>query len=100
MSVRTVLHDPAIELVALNPQVLLGLSKVGDQITRDVESSTSGSKRLAPFARFMSKERSEKGLRIGTSWGPAVPIEYGTVRTPAKRILLGAAEKNGTVEFR
>jgi hypothetical protein len=97
---RTKLHLAQMELVKVSVPVLKQLDKVGDRITNDVKSSVSGSKRLAQFGKKMGNQNTATGIRVGTSWGPAVPIEYGTVNTPPKRILLGAAEKNGTVEFK
>ena len=51
------------------------------------------------FSGFRTKVHEKTIVRVGTSWGPAVPVEYGTARTPAHRILLSAAEKEGRVEF-
>lgn len=100
MKFRTKLHEPVIAGVALLPQVLEGLADVGDKISQDVKSSTSSSRTVRPFGRMMSVEKSVDGVRVGTSWGPAVPVEYGTIRTPAHRILLTAAERHGRVEFK
>ena len=100
MSFRTKLHEPAIAAVALLPRVLDGLADVGEEISDDVKSSTSRSRTTRPFGRMMSVTKSTDGVRVGTSWGPAVPVEYGTIRTPAKRILLSAAERKGRVEFK
>lgn len=96
---RTKLHEPAIAAVAVLPRVLDALSDVGEEISDDVKSSTSSSRTVRPFGRMMSVEKSATGVRVGTSWGPAVPVEYGTARTPAHRILLSAAERRGRVEF-
>lgn len=100
MSARTVLHDPAIVRVARHRQVIDGVMKVADKIEQDVKSETANSKTVRPFGRMMSVVETDTGARVGTSWGPAVPVEYGTVRTPAHRILLGVAEKAGRVTFK
>lgn len=101
---RTKLHERQIEAAIEDRRVLAGMEDVADEITRDVRARTSGSSTLRPYGKKMTKDRTRDGrkvkIRVGTSWGPAVPIEYGTFRTPAKRILLGAAERTGgRVEF-
>lgn len=101
---RTKLDEKRIEAAIEDRRVLAGMEDLADDITRDVRSQTSGSSTLRPYGKKMTKERTRDGrkvkIRVGTSWGPAVPVEYGTFKTPPKRILLGAAERTGgRVEF-
>ena len=98
--VRTEVDKKAIEKFGASRELLRELFPTGDEISERVKSATSGSSTVSPFGRKMSVEEVDGKVRVGTSWGPAVPVEYGTIRTPAKRILLGAAEKIGRVEFR
>jgi hypothetical protein len=97
---RTEVNDRVVDDVATMPGVLDKLADVGDKISADVKRSTGSSRTTRPFGRMMSVTKTETGVRVGTSWGPAVPVEYGTYRTPARRILLSAAEKAGKVSFR
>ena len=69
--------------------------EVAEDIGQDVKSSTSGSRRLAQFGKKIVADRTETGARVGTTWGPAVPVEFGTYRTPPLRILTSAAERRG-----
>lgn len=97
---RTVVHDSVIaEIAAENAQIAAGLVNAGEQIERDVQARTEGSSTIRPFGRMMSVDELDGFVRVGTSWGPAVPVEYGTDDTPAQRVLLAAAEANGRVEF-
>ena len=100
---RTKVHEKAVEAALEDRRVLRGMEDVADEIVSGVKSRTSGSSTVAPFGRKMTKDRTRDGrkvkIRVGTTWGPAVPVEYGSADTPAQRILLGAAEKAGRVEF-
>lgn len=93
-SARLVKHEAAIAAVALSPRVLNKTRGIAEDIRSDVEARTSSSSTIKPYGRRMSTENTETGTRVGTSWGPAVPVEYGTVNTPAHRILTGAAERS------
>jgi hypothetical protein len=94
---RTKLHEREIEAALSDRRVLAGMEDLADEITRNVERKTSGSSTLRPFGKKMSKDRVRDGrkvkIRVGTSWGPAVPVEYGGSYTPAHRILTSAAEE-------
>lgn len=90
---RVRLHDRAIGAVATTAQVQAGARKIADGIADDVRARTSSSSTIRPFGDRLSVDSTELGARVGTSWGPAVPVEFGTVNTPAHRILTGAAER-------
>jgi hypothetical protein len=87
---RTELHERAIDDVARTRQVVEGTTKVAGEIADDVKFATSGSAHLRPYGKRMIVESTDWGATVGTNWGPD---------TPAKRILLGAAEKHGRIEF-
>lgn len=97
---RTVLHDREIEKVATIRGVLSQLVDVADGIGDDVKARASGSATLRPLASRVETGEHDSGAWVGSDWGPLVPIEFGTSDTPGQRILLGAAEKAGRVEFR
>lgn len=100
MGVRMKLHETEIERVAKTRQVVDGAVKIGEKVADDVKAETSGSSTLRPYGTRMIVAETEAGATVGTDWGPAVPIEFGTIDTPAKRILLGAAERNAKrIEF-
>jgi len=92
-SARLVKHEAAIKAVALTGEVIDKVTDIADKITSDVSTRTSSSSTIRPFGDMMETSRTEDGVRVGTSWGPAVPVEYGTYKTPAHRIVLGAAER-------
>ena len=97
---RTVVDEKEIDkLLSTRKAVSRMLSPAADAITKDVKARTGRSSTLRPYGRKMSTEPIDGRLRVGTDWGPAVPVEYGTVRTRGERILLDAAEKNGRVDF-
>jgi len=97
MAVRTKFHQARIEAVALNIQVIRGTDDAADKITGHVRNRVKGSPHLKPYGDRMRKTRTKKGTNVGTTWGPAVPVEFGTFRHAPKRILLSAAEKVGKV---
>lgn len=92
-------NDRGMKKVAKARAVVDGTKAIAELIARDVKSAT-GSPHLKPYGRRMIVDETETGALVGTNWGPAVPIEFGTVDTPAHRILLGAAERNSKrIEF-
>jgi hypothetical protein len=92
--VRYVENDRAMLDVAKMGVVLDGTKAIAEKIADDVSRSTSGSRTLRPYGKRMVVDETETGALVGTDWGPAVPVEFGTIDTPPNRILLGAAERN------
>lgn len=88
----------AIERVAESQAVADGTLKVADSIAADTKAATSGSRRLRQFGRRTVTDNTDTGARVGTTWGPAVPVEFGTIRTPAHRILTTIAGRYGRTE--
>ena len=100
MGVRYVENRAVIEALGTFGSVLDGTREIAESIADDVKKSTGSSSRLKPYGERMVIENTATGTRVGPDWGPSVPVEFGTARTPAKRILLGAAERSGgRVEF-
>jgi hypothetical protein len=91
---RMTKHERAILKVLESQAVQDGTDDIATDISVAVKARTSGSSTLKPFGRRTQVSKTEKGSRVGTSWGPAVPVEFGTVRTPAHRIMTTAAEQN------
>lgn len=94
-SVRMRTNDKVIAGLLSAKGMLDAAEDVAEDIGNDVKSSTSSSARLKQFGRRIVVDKTERGARVGTTWGPAVPVEYGTVRTPPLRILTSAAERHG-----
>ena len=92
-SMRT--NDKVINALLTARGMLDAAQDVGEEIRRDVISTTSSSSTLKPYGRKMVVGPTENGYRVGTTWGPAVPVEYGTASTPAHAILRNAAAKYG-----
>ena len=92
---RVKLHERAIAEVVQARGVSRELVGVADDIADDVRQSTSSSRRIKRFGQEMRTEATETGARAGTSWPIAHIIEYGTIRTPAHRIMTRAAERHG-----
>ena len=95
MSARVKLNEARIALIAADPRVGDDLLEVADAISADVKAETSGSARLKQFGRKMVTGRTERGARAGTTWGPAVPVEFGTFQTSPLRILTTIAARHG-----
>ena len=93
----TKLNEKKLAAALEDRRVLAGMEDLADSITKEVKRETSKSRYLRPFGKKMSTDRVRTGkksvrIRVGTSWGPAVPIEYGTYNTVGQRILTTAAE--------
>lgn len=97
---KTKLHEKEIEALLADRKVLDGMEETADEVERNVKARTSGSSTVRPFGQKMTKDRIRDGrrkvkIRVGTTWGPAVPVEYGGANTPPQRILQEAAERSG-----
>lgn len=101
MSTRIVLYPKRIAAVASDRRVIDGLNPVAANIVDDVRRTVSGSRTIKPMGSRIVRSVTDRGVRVGTTWGPAVPVEYGTIDTPPQRVWLGAAERfGGKVRFR
>lgn len=94
-AVRMRTNDRVIAKLVEADGVLDACLEVADDISAETKASTSGSRRLAQFGKKMVTDKTDTGARAGTTWGPAVPVEFGTFRTPPLRILTGIAERRG-----
>lgn len=94
MTTATFRPNPQIDGI-LADSVRPRLLETAEAIAADVTSSTSSSKYLSPYGERMFVEETETGARVGTTWGPAVPIEFGSLHTAPKRILCSIAERFG-----
>ena len=92
---RVTLHDSVIERLPSERGVGEELLEVAEDISAEVKAQTAGSRRLKQYGRKMVADRTETGARAGTTWGPAVPVEFGTFQTPAHRILTNIAARFG-----
>lgn len=96
--VRTRLHERSILTVQVSPQVLAGTLKVADDISVATKADLQPHRTLVGYGRKMVTGNTAKGARVGTTWGPAVPVEFGTYRTPAHRFLETAAARFGRIK--
>lgn len=95
MTSRTVLHDRVIDNLINARGIQKATLDVADDIADETKASTSSSRRLYHYGRKMVTGNTETGARAGTTWGPAVPVEFGTFRTPPHRILTTIASRFG-----
>ena len=87
------LNDAVIDAVADDPGIADALVDVADEINFETRTTTARSARLKPFGERMVAGTVEGGARVGTTWGPAVPVEFGTIDSPPGRVLTAAAER-------
>lgn len=90
---RVELHDRVIDNLAGDPGIGDELYDVADEISAEARATARRSKRTKPFGERMVADTTETGARTGSTWGPAVPVEFGTVDSPPQRILTNAAER-------
>ena len=94
---RTKLHAAQILAAKSSPQVIAGTLEVADNISVAVKTDLQGRRTLKGYGRKMVTGPTEQGARVGTTWGPAVPVEFGTYSQPGHRFLETAAERFGKI---